>query len=196
MHFKNTAENYGAIAKYLHWGTAILILSAYASVYYRHWFTERGDPDHMTVLHIHLSIGVTVAVIVFLRILWRLSNRQPNVEPGSRMQHLAMHVGHYGLYCVLIIACITGYLGTGLDIDYFFMFEITSFKNSSLFTPLVSEGLGMTFKEFEKPIDFVHKKILGEWLTWLLVLGHVLAALYHHYIKKDRTLEKMTISKK
>jgi len=72
------------------------------------------------------------------------------------------------------------------------MFDIPKFENTALFTSLVSNGIGVTFEEFEKPMDFVHKDLLGAWVAWLLILGHVLAALYHQFIKKDRTLYKMT----
>ena len=53
----------------------------------------------------------------------------------------------------------------------------------------------INFKEFEKAIDFIHKDIGGAWLVWLLILGHVMAALYHHFVKKDRTLQKMAFSR-
>ena len=36
MGIRNTKNNYGAIAKWLHWSTAILFLGAYMSVYFRH----------------------------------------------------------------------------------------------------------------------------------------------------------------
>ncbi len=41
-------------------------------------------------------------------------------------------------------------------------------------------------------VAFIHKEILGKWLAWLLIVGHAGAALYHHYVKKDHTLRKMT----
>ena len=47
----------------------------------------------------------------------------------------------------------------------------------------------------QRAIDFIHKDILGAWVVWLLILGHVLAALYHHFIRGDRTLRKMTSGK-
>ena len=75
------------------------------------------------------------------------------------------------------------------------MFEIPSFKATWLFDSLVTNYLGMTFQEWEKPFDFIHKDILGEWLLWLLILGHASAALHHHFVKKDRTLTKMTTGK-
>ncbi|WP_268969135.1 hypothetical protein [Thalassotalea algicola] len=44
MSFKNTKENYGLIAKALHWLTALLFIGAYGSFYYRQWFTEAKTP--------------------------------------------------------------------------------------------------------------------------------------------------------
>jgi len=195
MSLKNTAEDYGSIAKCLHWSTAVLFLGSYISVYYRHWFTEKETPENWIALQLHLSIGVTIAVIVALRIIWRLSNRVPELEPGTKLEHLAAHVGHLALYAIMVIMPVTGYIGTGVNTEYFFLFDIPKFEDTQLFTTLVSDRLGMTFKEFEKPVDFIHKDIMGAWVVWLLILGHVSAALYHQFVKKDRTLYKMTISK-
>ena len=194
MSLKNTAENYGLIAKWLHWGTAVLFLGSYVSVYYRHWFTEKETPENWIALQLHLSIGVTIAVVVVLRIIWRLNNRVPEPEPGTKLEHLAAQVGHLALYAIMIIMPLTGYIGTGVNTEYFFLFDIPKFESTQVFSFLVIDGLGMSFKEFEKPVDFIHKDIMGAWIVWLLILGHVSAALYHQFIKKDRTLYKMTIS--
>ncbi|WDE13953.1 cytochrome b [Thalassomonas haliotis] len=195
MELKNTADNYGTIAKWLHWGTAVLFLASYMSVYYRHWFTQEKTPENWTALQLHLSVGVTIAVVVVLRIVWRMTNRVPDLEPGSKLEHLAAHAGHYALYAIMIIMPVTGYVGTGVNTEYFFLFDIPKFEDTQLFVSLVSEGLGLSFKEFEAPIDFIHKDILGAWLVWILILAHVLAALYHQFFKKDRTLAKMTTNK-
>ncbi|MBC7154906.1 MAG: cytochrome b [Rhodobacteraceae bacterium] len=192
MSLKNTAVSYGRIAKWFHWTTAALFLAAYVSVYYRQWFTEKQTPENMTALQIHLSVGVSIAVIVALRVIWRLMNRAPADEPGTPLAHLAAHMGHLALYAVMIVAPITGYLGTGVNTDFFFLFEIPKFESTALFQSVVAEGMGLDFKTFEKPIDFIHKDVLGAWLIWLLVLGHAGAALYHHFVLRDRTLVKMT----
>jgi len=189
MALRNSANDYGTIAKWLHWMTALLFLAAYASVKYRHWFTDKDTPENWTALQLHLSIGLTIAVIVVLRILWKLYDRSPAPEPGSAAQHLAAKAGHYALYAVMIIAPLTGYIGTGVNTEFFFLFDITRFGDTVLY-PLVAGD--MDFKAFEKPIDFIHKRVLGEWLTWLLILGHASAAMYHHFVLKDRTLKRMT----
>ncbi len=83
MSLKNTSYNYGTIAKCLHWGTALLLLGAYASVYFRHWFTVDDTPANWTALQLHLSFSVSIAVLVVLRIIWRIMNRTPDEEPGT-----------------------------------------------------------------------------------------------------------------
>lgn len=195
MPLKNTAQSYGSIAKWFHWTTAGLFLASYMAVYYRHWFTEEKTPENWTALQLHLSIGVTITVIVVLRILWKVLNQDPVLEPGTRLQHLAAKSGHYALYTVMIVMPLTGYLGTGVNAEYFFMFDIPKFESTYLYNLLVTDGLGISFKEFEESIDFVHKNIGGAWLVWMLILGHVIAALYHHFVKKDQTLQKMMIRK-
>lgn len=195
MSYKNTASNYGSITKWLHWVTAALFLGSYISVYYRQWFTEAKTSENWTALQLHLSIGVTIAVVVVLRIIWRISSRVPEFEPGTKLEHLAAHAGHYALYAIMIVMPVTGYLGTGVNTEYFFTFEIPKFESTQLYESLVTNLSGISYKEFEAPLDFVHKNILGAWLVWLLILGHVSAALYHHLVKNDKTLQKMTINK-
>ena len=192
MSVKNTHKNYGLIAKTIHWLTALLFLGVYLSVYYRHWFTEAKTPENWNALQIHLSLGVTIGVLVLLRVIWRLMNIDPTQETGSALEHKAAKLGHYALYAVMIIMPVTGYLGTGVATEFFFMFDIEKFSNTWVFTQLIQEGLGISFETFEKPIDFIHKDILGAWLVWMLIAGHVVAALYHHFVRKDRTLKKMT----
>ena len=191
MGYRNTSQQYGRIARWFHWGTALLFLLAYCSVYYRQWFTEKETPANFIALDLHLSAGISVGVIVILRIIWRSMNIQPDLEAGPRWQHVLAHLAHYVLYAVMILMPLSGYLGTGRATNFFFLFEIPKFEDTWLFNTLVWEYLGLTFKEFEAPIDFFHKDIMGAWLVWLLIVGHAGAALYHHFVFKDRTLIKM-----
>mgnify|MGYP001818689008 FL=1 len=195
MALSNTQYNYGSIAKTLHWAVALLFLASYCTVYYRHWFTEKETSENWIALQLHLSVGVTIAVLVILRIVWRLSNPQPDDEPGSRLAHLAAHTGHYALYAVMILMPLSGYLGTGVDTEFFMLFDIPKFESTQLYQLVVTDWMGLTFEEFEAPIDFFHKELMGEYLVWMLILGHIAAAMFHHFVKKDRTLLKMTSGK-
>jgi len=193
MSTRNTIDSYGVISKWLHWTTAILFLLSYISVYYRHWFTQEETPSNWIALQLHLSVGVTIAVIVVLRIVWRLKNPAPGLEPGTKWEHLIAHAGHYALYIVMIVMPITGYIGTSVNTEFFFIFDVPKFEDTAMYQYLVVNTLGLSFEQFERPIDYIHKNILGAWLVWILILGHVSAALYHHFVRKDATLRKMTV---
>ena len=192
MALKNTKKNYGSIAKWVHWLTALLFLGSYCAVYYRRWFTEDETPENWVSLQLHLSIGITIAVIIVLRIIWRNINQTPEQCPGSKLAHFAAHVGHYTLYAVMILMPLTGYIGTSVDTEFFFLFDIAKFESTSLYQLIVTNWMGLNFEEFEEPVDFFHKEIMGKWAVWLLIAGHAAAAMYHHFVKNDRTLKKMT----
>lgn len=190
MPIKNTEKDYGSIAKWLHWGTAILFLCAYCAVYYRQWFTERQTDENWTALQLHLSFGVSIGVLVLLRIIWRLMNQQPRICPGPAWQVKAAHLGHVLLYLMMVGMVFTGYTGTGVPTEFFFMFDIPKFEDTAMLVPLM-DFLGVTYQQYEETADFLHKELGGEWLVWMLILGHALAALYHHFVVQDRTLKKM-----
>jgi cytochrome b561 len=195
MPIKNTNYAYGAIAKWLHWSIALLFLCSYITVKYRHWFTEEDTPANWTALQLHLSVGITIACLVIIRIIWRLMNTVPEEEPGNKLMHIAAKYGHYALYGMMVIMPLTGYIGTGVNTEYFFLFDIPKFETTPLFASVVTDGMHLAFKQFEKPIDYIHKDLGGELIVLVLIGGHVLAALYHHFIKKDRTIKKMTVDK-
>jgi len=191
MTLRNTQTRYGSIAILLHWFIALLFLAAYCAVYYRHWFTEAETPANMAALHLHLSFGVSIGVFVLLRVFWRLASKMPVEPAGIRLEHFAAKAGHFLLYFFMITMPLTGYIGTGVATEFFYLFQIPKFADTVLFQWFVVDGLGMTFKEFEKPIDFFHKDIGGALLVWILIVIHISAALYHHLYKKDDVLERM-----
>ena len=194
MKIKNTEDRYGIIAISLHWLVALGFLACYTAVYYRHWFTGKEDPVSWTALQLHLSFGITVAVFVLLRIIWKFMNKQPNHAPGTKIEHFSASAMHYVLYAVMIIMPLTGYLGTGVNTEFFSMFDITMFKDTAIYNSLVTNSLSMSWEVFEPPVDFVHKQG-GKFLVWILILSHAGAALYHHYIRKDNVLKRMISTK-
>ena len=91
MQIRNTRETYGLIAIVLHWVVAVGFLASYVSVYYRQWFTEAKTPENWTALQLHLSVGVTIAVFVLLRVIWKARNVTLVDAPGTPLEHRAAH---------------------------------------------------------------------------------------------------------
>ena len=104
------------------------------------------------------------------------------------MEHRLAHVAHWGLYGLLILMPLTGYLGTGAPTDYG-LFSITGFDQTALFG-WISQTYHVSFEEFEVPIDAVHH-FLGKWVAWVVVGLHVAAALFHHRVRRDNVLTRM-----
>ncbi len=190
IQWRNTDERFGKLAMTLHWSVAILFLLLYVSVYYRRWFTEAQTEINMTALHLHLSFGITVMVFIALRIIYKLWDKTPKDVPGSKLEHLAAHSAHYMLYAIMIAIPLTGYFGTGLNTDFFFAFEIPRFRDTAVYDLVITNWLGLTWEQFEPPIDFIHKTG-GATVVWMLIGVHIAAALFHHFIRKDNTLRRM-----
>ena len=195
MVLKNTVHSYGSVAKFFHWVTAILFLISYSSIYYREWFSQSDFQSWITI-QLHLSVGISLGGLVVLRVLWRLFNQLPNSEVDSQIQRVTIQLGHISLYAIMIIMPISGYLSIanylsvgGGNINYFFLFDLTFLKNVE-----IPDFIGTSLEQLEDPADLIHS-FLGQWVVGLLVLGHVIAAIYHHVIKRDDTLNKMTFGK-
>ncbi|MEZ9524922.1 cytochrome b [Enterovibrio norvegicus] len=196
MKFQNTKEGYGFIAIALHWIVALGFLGAYVAVYYRHWFSE-GEfsmtelNSNMVSLYLHMSFGISIAVFVVLRILWKIANKAPEDVPGgSRLEHSAAHGMHWALYLAMIVMPLTGYMGTKLDTNFFFLFDIPKFNDTALYSIIVEQWLATTWEQFESVVDAIHK-FSGAYLVWLLIVMHAGAAVFHHVVRKDAVLKRM-----
>lgn len=188
--WKNSEKRYGKIAMITHWVVAALFLLLYVSVYFRQWFTEPRTDINWLALQLHLSFGITVMVFVALRIIYKFYDRSPEEVPGNKLEHLGAKLGHWALYAVMIIMPLTGYFGTGVNTEFFKLFEITQFRETALYDVVVTGWLQLDWETFEAPMDFIHKRG-GATLVWMLIGVHILAALYHHFFKKDNTFRRM-----
>lgn len=105
---------------------------------------------------------------------------------------MAAKAAHWMLYFVLIAMPITGWFGFGIPtFKYFGTFELPSFLGTGFFDLPFIANSGQTFDVWEPPLDYFHKNIMGRWVLWILILVHVSAALYHHFVQRDNTLRKM-----
>lgn len=192
MGLKNTDLTYGSVAKWLHWTTALCFLVAYLSFYYGHYFTEARTPDRRFITGLHTMFGITAGLLVLPRLIWKFINPQPKLDDGPKWQHMASHAAHWVLYLFIIAMPLSGWLGYGgQSVNFFWLFDIPTFRTTELFQWLVVEKMSMDFDTFESPIDFFHKVLAGRWMVWILILVHVAAALYHHFVQRDNTLRKM-----
>jgi cytochrome b561 len=128
---------------------------------------------------VHRSLGVLVLFLMTIRLLYRLVHGAPPPEPTiNAMQRIVSHLVHLALYGLIIAQALIGWVATsayGAQISFFGLFTVPALvaKDESLSKPLfeVHEFLGFT--------------IAG------LLLMHIGAALFHHFIRKDGVLQRM-----
>ena len=176
---KNTENSYGLLAIILHWLMAITIFSLFGLglymvelTYYDAWY--KGSLD------LHKNIGMTLFVVLMLRIVWRLVNTTPKNadKSASQVEVKVAHYAHLALYSLMFVLMITGYListADGRAIDIFGLISIPA--------------LPVSFANQEDIAGDIH-----EILAWTLILlsaGHALAALKHHFVNKNNTLVRM-----
>ena len=190
MQWRNTATRFGALAKFFHWTSAAAFIGAYAVVYYVIWFMDDTSDASLPVLNIHWVLGLLVGSLVLPRLLWRLLDVQPADPPGPPIEHALAHAAHWGLYGLLIVMPLTGYVGTGAPTD-FGLFTVPGFNDTALFG-WIGRTWGLSWEAFEAPIDAVHH-FIGQYVAWAVVLLHVAAALYHHRVRRDGVLARMLL---
>jgi cytochrome b561 len=126
----------------------------------------------------HKSIGISLLVLILLRIIIRARHKPTGHPDPHSMQHKAARTMHLVLYILMVLTPIFGLLGSfasGLPTVYFGMFEIPT---------LLSENEVWEVWLF---------KLHGLCALTLILLSvlHICAGLYHHLIRKNDTLIAM-----
>jgi cytochrome b561 len=163
--------------RFLHWLTLFLIVAIFVLAFSIDLASSREQAVALTQLH--RSFGVTVWVVVLGRLVWRQFSRFPN-WPADMPQAMrfAAQWSEYALYALLLIQPILGLLYTnarGDRVDLFFLGQLPALIGTD--RPLAKQLLD------------VHETV-GLLLLGLIAL-HVAAALYHHFWRRDDTLDAM-----
>src|SRR4051812_29376247 len=125
------------------------------------------------------ALGVTMWVVTLGRLIWRQFSRFPN-WPADMPQTMrfAAQWSEYALYALLLTQPILGLLQTnahGERVNLFFLGQLPA---------LIGQD-----RLFAKQLLEVHETV-GLLLLGLIAL-HASAALYHHFWRRDDTLEAM-----
>ncbi len=178
MTARNTNQQWGWVAKSLHWVIFLLILGAWLAVDLREVY-PKGSDERATLMWLHKSLGASVFFLVWLRLGWRLSGPVPVPYPAPSWQLYAATFAHWALYALMIAMPFSGLLMSqlgGRDTSWFGVFTIPAFL------PLDKELAGQ--------IKELHQSVLWP-LLLITVAGHAGAALWHHFVQKDGTLRRM-----
>lgn len=102
---------YGAVARAFHWGTALAVpVMVGAGVLMTSEPLEAlADPLYV----LHKGLGSVLLVVVTLRVLWRLTHPAPPLPATvPELQSRIMGPTHVGLYVLLVVMTVSGYIRT------------------------------------------------------------------------------------
>jgi len=179
MGMRNTSSEFGSLAKWLHW---LIALGIFALIYLglEQSGMERG-PDKQAVRDLHGSIAILVFVLMTIRIIWRFMNDVPAHPDGTpAWQRAGATLVHWGIYAAVFLQLISGPITVatgGRSIAFFDLFSIA--------LPVAqNEDKHHFYEEIHETVWII--------ISALLVV-HILAALYNHFVLKNDVLRRMTV---
>lgn len=180
---KNSQDSWGWPAIGLHWIVAVLILGTFGLGLWMGEVPARADRPYYFA--IHASLGITLLLILVVRIIWALLNPAPAAVAGtSPLQHAIGRFTHLTLYVLTLATVLVGWLLAGVKT-----------------TPIVPMAFGvlpmpsplLLSHSAEDFLEEAHE--LAAYALMAFVALHVLAALWHHFILRDETLRRMVHSR-
>lgn len=176
------SEDYGRVAKTLHWVTVAFVIVAWALGTFGDELAEGRTRE--SGLLIHIWVGLTILVIAFLRIPWRIANPPPKSPPTEFGRWLidwtdpVSRVMHYALYGLLVLVPLLG-----IALQFARGHSLPLFGLAAIPSPWVAD------KAFAHSLKEVHEILAN--LLIILAAFHMTAALVHHIVFSDGTLKRM-----
>lgn len=177
MNIKSTFERYGSLSIALHWLTLVVLVAVYACINLTDLY-GKGSAPREALKAWHFMLGLTVLLVVAVRLADRLTGPHPGVVPAlPAWQRRLAEVIHWALYAWMVAMPLLGWLtlsAAGKPIPFF-----------GLQLPAVlseSKDLAHTLKEVHETLGTVGYFLIG---------GHAAAALFHHFVTRDNTLVRM-----
>lgn len=172
---RNSSTSYGLVAQAFHWLVALFIFWAIALGLVVEDMPD--SPDKIKLYILHKSAGITVLVLVLGRILWRIFNPPPELELDKKSQLMA-GVGHLGLYALMILVPLTGWLlnsALGYPLPWFNWLPVPAIP-----------GVGKSSAEF---FESAHVALF--YALAIAVLGHIAMIVVHNRLHKLNLLPRM-----
>ena len=122
----NDARRYDMTTILFHWATAVLVVTQWLGAQTIDWF-PRG-PLRVDARSVHITVGVTLAVLLAARLLWRVTRgrRLPLADHGAL--NLVVKGTHWGLYALLASMVLAGLFLTWTRGDSIFnLFSIPAY---------------------------------------------------------------------
>lgn len=173
----DSKETWNRGARSLHWLMALLILLQSAVG----WVADEmaRSPLKVDVMTGHKSLGITLLLLVFIRLLWRWRHPPPPApDGGKRWQVWAARLSHAALYLLMIALPLSGWLAAS-----------TSIIPWKLWWFIPWPAMATADEHLHEIAGELHEALV--WCLATVLVVHVAAALWHHFARRDAVLLRM-----
>ncbi len=177
-------SRYSTVAIALHWTIAAIVIGNLLGGLLLGTFLDSPDKAMQSigavVIDLHKSFGLTVLLLTFVRIGWRLANPPPPLPAFmTRAEVLLSRAVHLGFYALLLLIPFSGWALASTDkviwpLVWFWLVPVAHLP--------LPKSLGETFATAH------------EWFGYAaiaLIVLHIGAALKHRFLDRDDLLARM-----
>ena len=165
----------------LHWGLGSAIIGSIVLGLYMNELPF--SPQRLKLFNWHKWAGITILTLSVLRLGWRLTHRPPADLAVPAWQQRAAHGVHASLYALFLAVPLAGWAyssAAGFPVVLFGVLPLPNFVAPD--------------KALAEALKLAHK--LLAMALGALVIGHVGAALKHHWVDHDGLLARMWPSRR
>ena len=175
----SVVDRYTLPARALHWTTAALVAVVALLGLWLAYFRPDEESFKLRLYNLHESLGVVVWVLTLLRLAYRHRHPPPPLpaETGALVR-FAAHATHVGLYGLLILLPVIGFLATNA-----WGFPLKVFGLLPLPSPIGKD------EAIAKVLSTLHW--CGALAGALLLAGHLGGVVHHTFMRKDGLLQRM-----
>ena len=175
-------DRYSSVAIFLHWTIAAAIFfmlgSGTVMVY--------GDLEQATQFQVyqwHKGAGVLLLLAVILRLAWRLISKVPPLPIGMpNWETIAAKLGHYGLYALMILMPLTGWVIVSASV-----YGLPTIVFGWFTWPHIPGLQGNAFvEEIAETAHLALAIALG-----LFIAVHIAAVIKHYWLDRENLLKRM-----
>jgi cytochrome b561 len=110
-----SASRYTRTAVVLHWLVAALVVGQFTLGWAMQQIAKQPAGPRAFAFNVHKSVGLTILLLMALRIAWRMAHRPPALIGLAAWEERLARANHYALYAALIVLPLTGYLGSAFS---------------------------------------------------------------------------------
>lgn len=175
--FRNTSDSFGTAAKTFHWLIALSIVGMLTVGLIM--VDMEPSPTKMMLYGLHKSTGVVILLLVIMRLTWRLVNPVPQLPSSLHpLHHRVAKLSPLALYTLLFLMPLSGITlsqAAGYPINVYGLFTMPMALPKN--------------PEVSKTAVMIHK--YGAFTFIGILVLHISAAFYHHFILKTNVLRRM-----